>query len=71
MPGIVCTVPVEKVVQKPSVARRVNEAGVIFDDYVRKWRKDGSKQLAPIPRCAESHTTGGVEYDEGVEAPCL
>ena len=35
MPGIVCTVPVEKVVQKPSVARRVNEAGVMVHALVR------------------------------------
>jgi len=35
VPGIVCTVPVKKVVQKPSVARRVNEAGVMVHALVR------------------------------------
>ena len=35
VPGIVRTVPVEKVVQKPSVARRVNEARVMIHALVR------------------------------------
>ena len=57
--------------KRPRDDEAVHEAGAILHLDVRKRREDGSKQLASIPRSAESHTVGGVEHNERVEAPRL